>query len=93
MIWLVMIQVFLFSLLVIPSLAFFDLAVNFDEESGEMMKPSNWSDTRFQMLKMIRLRVRIIVLLFFVTLVLLPGVAPGDYERSVQRLPHIPRRC
>ena len=64
-----MIQVFLFSLLVIPSLAFFDLAVNFDEESGELMKPSNWSDTRFQMLKMIRLRVRIIVIsLFFVPL-------------------------
>ena len=41
-----------------PSLAFHDLAVNIDQESGELMKPANWSDTRFQMLKMIRLRVR-----------------------------------
>ena len=47
---------FVSFLLPFPSSAMYDLALDFD--SGELVKPVNWSDARFHLVKMIRLRVR-----------------------------------
>jgi len=45
---------FVSFLLPFPSSAMYDLSLDFD--SGELVKPVNWSDARFHLVKMIRLR-------------------------------------